>query len=213
MDSNNTNLVSTFLSQLHTQWKICSMTGTAHFALRKAEQDLDQTLAAALDPIELQRGQGFTNITRRIQWAEGRRCLQIMKNNKNDIKNLTNLSHSGTWVIALGVDSHSKILGVGVDIEPKLKQLPSNAVEFLVSTQEQNLFIEGVNLLNFWLIKEACFKSDPQPSSSTFLDYQIVSFDFEKQCGKVIGRNGLTFLFFLTEFDDYRISFAQSLTF
>lgn len=155
---------------------------------RPAVLDVDDELLGKIDSLAMKRGIGIQSQSRRIEWAEGQRCELEIREKWRGARVLTSLAHSVSWVLGVGMlDSSCQWSGVGVDFERTSRLVHPRLSEFILEDNEKKF---PLTPLDFWIIKEACFKSHfPQSEGSHLRQYQIQSFDELSGKGRALGPN------------------------
>lgn len=128
---------------------------------------------------------------------------------------LSSISHSRSenegLAVAVACEGKDLLLGVGVDAEFSSRKISPGAVKKVLNNYEEQL---GINVLDAWLAKEACFKADPNTKNVTHgtsvYHYVIKDFDLQSMIGEAMreGTNHL-FQFKITNFGMWRIGFAK----
>jgi len=171
---------------------------------KKIEQDIDQDLIARIGELG-PRGvppRKFGSPERRMEWAEGRRCLLSLRDllgeqgaDLNKIR--SSLSHSDDSVVAVAcapIEVEAKVaaegesetllnplpLKVGVDLEPANRTFHHGVPERIMQAEEAKFDLE---FLGFWVIKEACYKANPESRGTVMAHYFVDQFDAETRLG------------------------------
>ncbi len=121
----------------------------------------------------------------------------------------TSLTHSAGCVLAIGYGGQH-VLRVGVDLESAIRKVKAGIMDRVVSPQERGFKLE---FLDYWVIKEACYKANPDSAGTVVSDYQIVAFDPILLRGEVRGRMGAVWpllRFQLCRVGGWRVAFAFS---
>lgn len=84
-----------------------------------------------------------------------------------------------SWVLVLGAEAW-----VGVDLECRFRKVLPAVLSRITSAQERECF--DWDVLQFWVIKEAAFKSNPQNQGTLIPQYQIKTWDALRQEGEII---------------------------
>lgn len=87
-------------------------------------------------------------------------------------------SHSAGYWIEIGLveaqpSLPQKILGIGVDLEHSRRVVSESVIERVVHSSEK---IWNLPFLDYWVVKEACFKADPHSFGSVITQYRITNF-------------------------------------
>ncbi len=94
---------------------------------------------------------------------------------------ITSLSHThtqdGNWMIVIGSDQN-----IGVDLESEQRKVHAKLGSRLISASEQKI---RLSVLEFWVIKEAAFKSNPQNHRTYLPQYLVRSWDEKTRTGKI----------------------------
>jgi hypothetical protein len=148
--------------------------------------------------------QKLTNLVRKKEWSESRRCEWELKD-----FSVRSLSHSGlgdgATVFAWG--AHSAVRGVGIDAELSAREITEATALKFVQDNERKL---GLSPLEIWTVKEAIFKSNPQNEKTTVSQYLISSFDREWGTGEASGPEKDFYSFCVRELDRWIVSLARS---
>lgn len=121
----------------------------------------------------------FSSERRRLSWAAGRECLYrtLLDCGENlPVEKIKwphpqySISHTDDIAIAVGVLPPS--LGVGIDIEKK-RSLNPKIKKFFINKDEEH-YLSKIDLMTFWVIKESCYKADPENSKRFLKSYFIV---------------------------------------
>lgn len=181
--------------------------------VREASNPVDPELLSRLTPEEISYYHRLPeNSSRRIEWAEGRRCLiEVQKRLPIPGRVLTSLSHSksrsGHWVIAVGCVAPEGITGVGVDLENKSRVIGESVLARIASVDEIRKLSEPLAL---WTAKESCFKAHPSNTERTLSEFVVRAYDVMEKKGIVDGPLSVSCKFQWVETEDWSISLAFS---
>ena len=119
----------------------------------------------------------FNNDSRAKEWAESRRCLifvlkELLGHGFHPSNIQVSLSHCKNFSISVAVASSKEISGVGVDVERADRKISTRAASRFYYPLESKL---GISELEAWVIKEACYKSDPANHRTVIADYFLTS--------------------------------------
>jgi|GEM_PF-6408763 len=217
-------------SQFHWSQLIqnSNITGCARSIWVTNEMNESQ-LFGQLDPHQKKATLKFENPTRRHQWILARVCEnQLKKEFLSQEPCLTSVSHSENALLAVGLllESNSlcisktldSVLGIGVDLE-KFNRTLSPAVQDRVISVRERALKTSLSALEFWVIKEACYKANPLNQGTTISQYQLLAFD-SADCEGEVGyfQNGIespkkdiTFRYRIFSQDQWVVAFAVAL--
>jgi hypothetical protein len=157
-----------------------------------------------LNADQKKRFQKLSNLVRKKEWSEARRCEWELKD-----FSVRSISHTGqgeqATVFAWG--AHSAVRGVGIDAELLAREISEAAALKFVFDEERKL---GLTPLQIWTIKEAIFKSNPDNEKTLVSHYTISSFDREKGTGDAAGPAKDFYSFAVRAFDRWVVSLARS---
>lgn len=174
------------LKQLERAWLALTyptVSGASAVAIRSVTADADPALLAELTRQDRERAERFGSAGRRREWAEGRRCelevkRRLMAVGADMERVATSISHGHGLALAVGVapvgPGDRGFLGVGVDIEPKERRYHPAAAERVIARAERAF---PLGFLDFWVIKEACFKAGAPTPGKTVTQYEVQSYD------------------------------------
>jgi hypothetical protein len=80
------------------------------------------------------------------------------------------LAHSEGTLICAGVVGRKKL---GIDLEPEGRQLSDAALQRISNDSERQLGLQPIEL---WSIKEACFKANPASDGTVVSQYQVLKY-------------------------------------
>ena len=116
------------------------------------------------------------------------------------------LTHCDNHAIAVGVrDFRGLYKGIGIDLESTIRKVGPEHALHLLNDKERELYgglLTTKQIIQFWTIKEACFKAD---DASQVLDFRNYSVDMTKQ---VVLRGGRSFSFYTQATDFYCLTLA-----
>lgn len=146
----------------------------ANLALESIPSRLSDAQLSQLSPEERNQLMSFKAPERQVEWASGRIALSRVKAAFTKPSSLlTSLSHtSQLYALALGMTSDS-LEGVGVDLESDTREIHPRFVDRLIHQREREF---DLHLIDFWVIKEACFKADQRNSGHFLSEYEVVSY-------------------------------------
>lgn len=117
-------------------------------------------------------------ITDDVRWAESRRALLDVLDSLAHEKEATpydylaSLSHTRGFCVAVSaLAGEAKARGIGVDIEFSQRLITQKAQNRFLREDEKAF---GFKPLHVWMIKEACFKADPENKDRLVTQYHIV---------------------------------------
>jgi len=159
--------------------------------MRQVSCDVDNELRDRLSKQQLNILTTISAGKRRVEWAEGRRCMLDVVTSLNEQANEvgdpikkslvhTSISHTQAHAISIGLMG-SCYSGVGVDLESASRKVSSKVID-RVTVENERAF--PLSALDIWVIKESCFKADHGISSLSLLDYRLV--DVEKSTGETV---------------------------
>lgn len=131
------------------------------------------------------------NEKRREQWVNSRLCEAQLKEAllEDSLVIFTSISHTEDVILAVGLSATGKserAIGVGVDLERRTRAM-SQAVYHRVVSQEEQIFEKAhLGALDFWVIKEACFKANPLNQGTVIPQYRVTEWDFATKRGKTV---------------------------
>lgn len=155
---------------------------------------------------------------RQAEWLTARRCERnvLMKlratNTPFDFSQVrTSVSHTTLGegagiVICAGILSPLVNAGIGVDLESRDRKIDCRVRSRLLQDSE-SIFENELGLLEFWVIKEACFKAMSGNQEMTLPQFGITA--WEGQQGVVQGPLDSQFRFFLISTDGWLVALAQ----
>jgi 4'-phosphopantetheinyl transferase EntD len=137
----------------------------------------DEGFLAKLSPEQQSRFVRITDVGRRALWISARKAeLEVARELAGrgvaPAELLTSTSHSGEWALAIAVSRRTGLLGVGIDLEEEARAVRPRLEVKIVSEEEQAL---GLEPLEHWVLKEACFKADPENSGRVLSQYRLIS--------------------------------------
>lgn len=120
---------------------------------------------------------------RQLQWALARWGeRQIGADLKGPV--LLSTTHTEEIVFVVGLTPKKTIvLGVGVDLEKSDRAMSQRVAQRLIHPEEG--IWTDLRPLDFWVIKEACFKANPRNQGTTLGQYRIKDWDPGTCTGKV----------------------------
>jgi len=131
---------------------------------------------------------------------------------------LTSVTHSSDWIVVIGSPVLGA-LGIGVDIESCSRPISPQVAAKFARAEEWNRFRSQVSLPNIglWVIKEACFKADPNSRGQVISRYRLngapaIQESGRSVAGKVLGPDPdleISYLFF-PDWQGQAIAFAKS---
>lgn len=163
----------------------------------------------AASPEEIER-LPFKSPVRAAEWLQARKLETLVRQDLLDTgvaQDAIALSVSHTqfetesWVIVVGGDRR-----MGVDLEWRGRELSEKVFVRTVSEKEQ---WEGLKPLDYWVAKEAVFKSNPHNSGTTLPDYQVILWDTNLAMGEISYPGGFG-RFKLVYSDVWLVGFAVS---
>ncbi len=120
--------------------------------------------------------------SRREEWIAGRKALfearQLLSMKGFSATEGVSVSLSHTrwegrlWVLAVAVPR--SVGSVGVDLESVTRQVSDSVYRRITDDQERRMF-PHYGALDFWAIKEACFKADPDNSGKVAWAYRCIA--------------------------------------
>lgn len=146
---------------------------------------------AQLDPEQKTTSLKFKDPIRRYQWILARACENRLKKEllseepcSTSIYHSVSHSKDALLIAGLSLETNSyclsqvpgTLLGVGVDLE-KVDRNISPAVHHRVTSVRERALMTSLSALEFWVIKEACFKANPLNHGTTIPQYQVLSCD------------------------------------
>jgi phosphopantetheinyl transferase (holo-ACP synthase) len=90
----------------------------------------------------------------------------------------TSISHTKGSVVGVALNLRQEVLGIGVDLEIENRSVSQNAFYRFTHSKERDKF-KNLQPLEFWVMKEAAWKSNPLASQTLIPHYFI-----EKQTSK-----------------------------
>ena len=179
------------------------------------ENDIDDALLASLPQGEpLFEPRKIQDPTRRKEWAEGRRCLLDVRarllEGRPGGRLLLSLAHSHGAAIAAGLRlaPDGGVIAVGVDIERTDREMPPKVIQRVSSPAEmKHARVEPIEL---WVIKEACYKSNPSSQDTVLSHYEIrtISRKTGKGTAACASAPGLVFDFIVVTETGWSTAFA-----
>lgn len=96
----------------------------------------------------------------------------------------SSVSHSFGQVVAAAcrVPRASRIAGIGLDLEPAARPVSEAARKRIVRPEEASF---GLKPIEFWTVKEACYKAFPASAGTVVPDYVVTAFDAATKAGQV----------------------------
>jgi hypothetical protein len=151
----------------------------------------------------------ITAADRKREWSEARRCEWEL-----DSFPLKTLSHTKReelhFVFAWG--AMSPVQGIGIDVELRTRAISeASSARFIDPSERRGEQTRDLSALQFWTIKEAVFKANPENSNTLLPQYRIDSYDTAKKTGICLGPEDRKFSFFTLILDYWVISLAQVL--
>ena len=132
---------------------------------RQISEGMDLNLWSSLTDGDKEIYSLIRNENRKKEWSEGRRTLSQLP----DDCLVTSLAHSDRWVVAAGVVT--PVRGLGIDLENQSREISDRLARWIEHDERWTK-----NALDTWLVKEACFKADRAFNDELVLsDYAIVS--------------------------------------
>jgi hypothetical protein len=135
---------------------------------------------------------------------------------------LVSQAHSAGWVISVGFSADAQsdwVEGVGVDLERLDREVRPDVLQRVSSPEEAAL---SLNLIHLWVVKEACFKANPDNAGTVIPQYRVRSCASLDVAGAQQGEvevtahpsdpRGLTrrLQFLLTESQGWAVAFAKA---
>lgn len=125
----------------------------------------------------------------------------------------TSVTHSAGWSLAVGVwldSAGSPHRGIGVDLEALGREIKPGVLERVTQPAERHF---GLEPLEFWVLKEACFKANPALDQGVISQYQVVDWDPDSRMGvsrwtQSSKKNAAEFRFALVRDPDWAIGLA-----
>ncbi len=137
-------------------------------------------------------------------------CKEFLSLGVDPTAVLTSVTHSQLWVLVVGfapkTSVQSMIEKIGVDMELSSRKITDRLCERFVHTCEKQFPLQPID---FWVIKEACFKADTGYKSKLVTHYQIGEFSVESGLGvaeNTKNQNKLHFCFLRSE--GWSVAFA-----
>ena len=132
-----------------------------------------------LDEADRKTVLGFQSPSRQAEWICGRLALQSVRQKLGGdphVTHLTTLSHSRSWVLAVGAlaKNSAALQRIGVDFELRDRKLRTGMESRWVSALESNL---GLLPIDLWVIKEACYKANPRSRDTVVTKYEVLLYD------------------------------------
>jgi len=86
----------------------------------------------------------------------------------------TTTTHNSELVVVVGWvnPSHAPIY-LGVDVEKIDRPVTERAFNRLMSSEKEREYLRLLNPIDFWVIKEACFKANPKNQGSFVSEYEV----------------------------------------
>ena len=205
---------------LEETWRGLCPAGRLAVSFRKIEHEADDRVLSRLTPAQLDRYNRLKAGFRRLQWSESRRSEQALMEllGKSDGRIFTSISHSGLsektetdqYVLAAGLGTgHARIVaGIGVDIEKADRKVDGSMDVILIAPEERK---HGLSLLDFWVIKEACFKANPRNEKTALPQYVVESMDLASGKGTLVGPGGTRYIFHVTHTGPWKATLALHL--
>lgn len=108
-----------------------------------------------------------------------------VKANDDPTRLKISMTHAANWVLAVAkvCAPGDGILGIGVDLESRHRKIRPGLDRKILDPLESRL---QLNTLEFWVIKEACFKADPDNSGRMIWDYHVQTFERSKSQGSAL---------------------------
>lgn len=110
-------------------------------------------------------------------------------------------------MVAVAYPSADRIAGVGVDLEREDRFIDPRIRSRLLGPDEGE---RVPDLLDAWVVKEACFKSVPDNQATLLPDYVITAWDSASGHGKARGPAGQECFFLLLRREGWVIALAVS---
>lgn len=112
------------------------------------------------------------------------------------------LSHTGGACIAVTSVQSS----IGVDLELTLRPINVQLASRITNSDEK---ISNLNALQVWVIKEACFKANPNNQGTVLPQYRIIEEKNQRGIVKFQGAGSQDFNFIVTQSSGYTIALAK----
>ena len=197
-----------------------------HSHMQTIEENFDErlrqvhkTLPSSVANIRLFAPRTFQSEQRFLEWKHSRFSLiQVVENllsqgsNPKDI--LLSVSHTSKYSVAIGYapqKKDSKVYNsIGVDLESSNRSVSEEANLRFVSENESN---QPLCPIEFWVIKEACFKANPRAEETIVANYTVKQFDFKTGKGSVLclKQKEMDFDFQIVKVDEFIIAFSVSM--
>ncbi len=133
---------------------------------------LPSELMSKLSKAEQTRGNEMGSAARRAQWVAARRCELQLREHFAGGEFFRSFSHTDEWAVGVGVLG---VRGVGVDLERAARHIAPGVERKILSPAEKPLFENGaLSLLQFWGIKEACFKAHPDNEGLVVTQFEVL---------------------------------------
>ncbi len=149
------------------------------------------------------------------EWSQSRlsifqvfQCLQSQGVQPLDI--LLSLSHNQEQTIAIAAQQSPRLVGIGVDLERSDRKISSKAARSFLSLQEREK-TPPLSPLHYWIIKEACYKANPDSQGTFMSHYCIHHIDLSSLEGKayLIQNPKMIFRFKIAQIDKTLFAFAM----
>lgn len=127
----------------------------------------------------------------------------------------TSISHTENIVLAVGLGrspGSEPVLGIGVDLERRTRAISQAVYERLVSFAERDFEKKDLGALDFWVIKEACFKANPLNRGTVISYYQVTQWDPRTKSGKA-EIDQFEILFHLVTAGEWKVALALAVGF
>lgn len=154
---------------------------------------MDETLSRELSDSERIRAGALPPGPRRIEWAEARRLEREARAALGPEPGaMLSISHTTGIVLVLGALWKAPgPLGLGIDVELLDRAITDRVSNRIADSSERALF-PTLTDLNLWVIKEACFKANPDNEGTVVAQYRVIAFDSGTGEGRVEGPGGKT---------------------
>ncbi len=180
---------------------ICFFEASADWEFSKAKQGVDVELKSKMEcPIR------FASVEREKEWAESRRALNRLEQRKK-IKSIS-ISHSNGQVLTVGIHDDQRIERIGVDLEASGRLISKSVAMRFIQPEEREFLLSA---LDFWVIKEACFKADPGNQGKIISEYTVQNFSWQSQEGTIRVPSGRKIQFRIINTGDWKIALAKAL--
>jgi len=113
----------------------------------------------------------------------GSQCLKELtkKLNQDTLACKSSLSHTSGLLVAIA--AHGNLTGIGIDVERSDRKVHLNLKSRLNVSETRSIAV--LDVLDYWVIKEACYKANPNSKGSVLSQYAINEFHEDKNEGLV----------------------------